>query len=182
MPLQALVEDLRVAVPPQRFRPLRVAFSVVIVPRIRALVDLRVGQLLYRRGLRPLATILQARVLRYSGADINCGAVMGPGLSLVHSSGVVIGDKVVAGAHLRVFQGVTLGDRGMGEEGQPTIGDDVTIFAGALVLGPITLGDRVVVAANSLVLSDVPADHLAYGAPAVSRPLSDRSSSRTRAV
>ena len=50
--------------------------------------------------------------------------------------------------------------------GQPRLGDDVTIGAGACVLGPITVGDRAVVAANAVVLEDVPADSLVAGIPA----------------
>lgn len=170
MHLRYVFEDLRESVPPQRLRLFKVAFSVLAVPRIRALVSLRIGQAMYHTGLRPLATYVQGRILGSSGADLSCGAVIGPGFCLPHTAGVVIGDNVVAGARLRVYQGVTLGDRGVGEEGQPTIGDDVTIFAGALVLGPVKIGNGAIVAANSLVVDDVPPHHLAYGAPAVTRP------------
>jgi serine O-acetyltransferase len=60
---------------------------------------------------------------------------------------------------------VTLGDR-RPFGGQPVLGDDVTVGAGACVLGPITIGDRVLVAANAVVLDDVPDDSVVAGAPA----------------
>jgi serine O-acetyltransferase len=77
----------------------------------------------------------------------------------------VVGGGVVAGARLTLHQNVTLGDRHP-YGGQPQLGDGVTIGAGACVLGPITVGDRAVVAANAVVLEDVPADSLVAGIPA----------------
>ncbi|WP_369406765.1 hypothetical protein [Blastococcus haudaquaticus] len=54
---------------------------------------------------------------------------------------------------------------------QPTLGDDVTVFANASILGPVSIGDGAVVAAHSLVVRDVPPRHLAVGAPATLKPL-----------
>lgn len=114
---------------------------------------------------RPLALILSSRILSISGAEIQPGASIGPGLVLKHTTGVVVGERVTAGERLTLHQNSTLGDR-IPYGGQPTLGDDVTIGAGACVLGPITLGDRVIVAANSVVLEDVPDGCTVAGAPA----------------
>ncbi|HMR48172.1 MAG TPA: serine O-acetyltransferase [Arachnia sp.] len=114
---------------------------------------------------RPLALMLSSRILSISGAEVQPGAHIGPGLVLKHTTGVVVGERVVAGERLTLHQNSTLGDR-TPYGGQPVLGDDVTIGAGACVLGPITLGDRVIVAANSVVLEDVPDDCVVAGAPA----------------
>lgn len=107
-----------------------------------------------------------------TGADLAWQASVGPGLRLYHPTGVVLGPDVVAGAGCVLQQGVTLGsvrERGRMADGRldsPVLGDDVTVGAGARVLGPISVGDRSIVGANAVVLADVPADHLAVGVPA----------------
>ena len=68
----------------------------------------------------------------------------------------------MAGDNLVVYQGVTLGHTGKGD-GQPRIGDNVRIGAGAKVLGPVTIGDGAWIGANAVVLGDVPAGAVATG-------------------
>ncbi|WP_432541747.1 serine O-acetyltransferase [Kineococcus sp. SYSU DK002] len=170
-PLAALRGDLEHMVEPQG-RPTRswlpdVAARVALVPRVRAVVQLRAAQVLAPR-FTPAALLLQARALRSAGAEISPFARIGPGLCLMHSTGIVIGPDVRIGRGLRIYQNVTLGDGST--PGQPTIGDDVTISAGACVLGGVTVGDRAVIGANAVVTRDVPADHVAVGVPATSRP------------
>jgi serine O-acetyltransferase len=107
-----------------------------------------------------------------TGADLAWQATVGPGLRLYHPTGVVLGPDVVAGERCVLQQGVTLGavrERGVMADGRmdsPLLGDDVTIGAGARVLGPVTLGDGSIVGANAVVLTDVPPGHLAVGVPA----------------
>lgn len=144
-----------------------VAVRTAVVPRVRAVVLLRASQVVARRS-SILALALQARALRASGAEISPQAEIGPGLCLMHSSGIVIGPQVRIGRGARIYQGVTLGDGS--RPGQPTIGDDVTIGAGAAVLGGITVGDRVTIGAGAVVTKDVPSDSVATGSPATHRP------------
>ncbi len=107
-----------------------------------------------------------------TGADLAWQASVGPGLTLYHPTGVVLGPDVVVGRNCVLQQGVTLGavrERGRMHDGRmdsPVIGDGVTVGAGARVLGPISLGDASVVGANAVVLVDVPPGHLAVGVPA----------------
>jgi serine O-acetyltransferase len=98
-------------------------------------------------------------------SELRPTSTIGPGLVLKHTTGIVVGGEVVAGARLTLHQNVTLGDR-RPYGGQPRLGDDVTLGAGACVLGPVTVGDRVVVAANAVVLDDVPSDSVVGGIPA----------------
>ena len=97
-----------------------------------------------------------------TGCDISSSARIGPGLRLPHPSGVVVGPGTVVGADCEIAQHATLGS----QSGEPTLEDGVRIGAGAVVLGPVRLGTGARVAANSVVMADVPAGRLAVGAPA----------------
>jgi serine O-acetyltransferase len=135
---------------------------LLLYPRFRAVVAFRMSSWCWRHRLRPVALWLQARTIRSAGAEIHPAADLGPGFALVHSVGIVVGHEVVAGRNLALYQGVTLGpSRPQG--GQPKIGNDVRIDAGAKVLGPVAIGDRARIAANSMVLGDVPAGVAAQG-------------------
>lgn len=110
-----------------------------------------------------------------TGADVAWQASIGPGLRLYHPTGVVIGPYVTIGRDCRIQQGVTLGGLG-GDDGEaaeghsPVLGDAVELGAGAKVFGAVTIGDRARVGANAVVTRSVPADHVAVGIPAQSRP------------
>lgn len=150
--------------PPAR-RWARSVGNLLLYPRMRAVVWFRLSHCLWRaRWLRPFALWIQAHVIRTAGAEIHPAAVLGPGLMLLHSVGIVVGHEVVAGRDLVLAQGVTLGHRD--GPGQPCLGDRVRVSAGSSVLGPVTLGDDAVIAAGAVVLTDVPAAHLAAGVPA----------------
>jgi serine O-acetyltransferase len=99
-----------------------------------------------------------------SGIELNREATIGEALHLIHAGNIKIHPACVIGNRVGIMHDVTLGE---GERpGAPTIGDDVFIGAGAKVLGPIKIGNRVRIAANSLVISDVPDDCTAVGVPA----------------
>lgn len=133
-----------------------VVLKALLLPAVRGAVWLRVAQACANAKLTPLALFYQGRVQRVSGADIHPRASIGPGLCLMHSVGIVIGPAVRIGRDARIYHGVTLGDGFV--PGQPTVGDFVTIGAGASVLGGVTIGDRVVIGAGALVTRDVPDD------------------------
>ena len=84
-----------------------------------------------------------------------------------HGMGVVIGETAEVGDDVMLYHGVTLGGRSMQRvKRHPTVGDRVTIGAGARVLGPVYIGDDVQIGANSVVVKDVPAGAIATGIPA----------------
>lgn len=100
-----------------------------------------------------------------SGILFNREATVGKDFHLVHSGNIKIHPKCVIGDRVGIMQDVTLGTAAE-RDGAPTIGNDVFIGAGAKILGPVKIGDRARVAANSLVVTDVPADTTAIGVPA----------------
>ena len=81
--------------------------------------------------------------------------------------GIVIGETAEIGDDRLIYHGVTLGGTGkdVGKR-HPTIGNNVLIGTGAKVLGPLKIGDNSRVAANSVVLRDIPPDSTAVGVPA----------------
>jgi serine O-acetyltransferase len=166
-PLRALLHaDLTAMAEGEPVGGLQLLLRLLVHARWRAVVGFRLAQRCMRsRATRPLALWLADRVLAFSGAELKPASTIGPGLVLKHTTGLVVGADVVAGAHLTLHQNVTLGDR-RPFGGQPTLGDNVTVGAGACVLGPITIGAGAVVAANAVVLSDVPPGAVVAGAPA----------------
>jgi serine O-acetyltransferase len=148
----------------------KVLGKLLITPQVQVVVLFRLGHALAGTPLRPLAFVLRSWGLMISGAEIHPDAQIGPGMSLMHSSGVVIGGGVVAGKGLRMAQGATLGEPAGGgadaNRGFPTLGDYVSLGAHAVVLGSRSLADGCVVGANSVVTRDVPELTVVVGAPA----------------
>lgn len=171
--LSTIEADLRANVDATRRIGLRfwlwVLAKAAFAPQVHVVVLHRFASALRGTPLAPLAYLLRTVGLAWSGAEIHPDARLGPGFALVHSSGVVIGAGVRAGARCRVHQGVTLGEPGLGEPGRagfPTLGDDVLLGAHAVVLGARRVGDGAVVGANSVVTADVPAHAIVAGSPA----------------
>jgi serine O-acetyltransferase len=138
-------------------------------PNMRAVITYRIAHALSHRGLTPLAMLLRARALRRSGAEIHPLATIGPGFHLVHSSGVVIGTFAVIGRNCHVHQSVTIGPPREGQPGEEFthVGDDVTVGAGAVILGGVTVGDGAFIGANAVVTKDVGKYEIVAGVPAV---------------
>lgn len=99
------------------------------------------------------------------GSEIAMAAKIGGGLYVPHPYGIVVGSARI-GRNMHLLQNVTIGRKSREEPGDPMFGDDVTVSAGAVLLGPITIGDGAVIGANSVVLKDVPPRALAIGIPA----------------
>ena len=121
--------------------------------------------------LRLLARLLSQTVRAVTGVEIHPGAQLGRRLFIDHGMGVVIGETAVVGDDVLLFHGVTLGGRSMRRgKRHPTLGDNVTVGAGAKVLGPVQIGSGAQIGANAVVITDVPADYIAVGIPAKIRP------------
>src|SRR6476659_5850452 len=122
-------------------------------------------------SLKLVARLLSQTVRSVTGVEIHPGAQLGRRLFIDHGMGVVIGETAVVGDDVLLFHGVTLGGRSMRHgKRHPTLGDGVTVGAGAKILGPISIGSGVQIGANAVVITDVPTDHFAVGIPAKIRP------------
>ena len=102
-----------------------------------------------------------------TGIEIHPGAKIGRRLVIDHGMGIVIGETAEIGDDCLIYHGVTLGGTGKDRgKRHPTIGNNVLIGTGAKVLGPFKVGDNSRIAANSVVLSEIPPDSTAVGVPA----------------
>ena len=140
----------------------------LLYPGLHAVWAHRVSHALWRRRLRLLARA-GSQVSRWlTGIEIHPGATIGRRFFIDHGMGVVIGETAEIGDDVMLYHGVTLGGRSLarGTKRHPTVGDRVTIGAGARVLGDIEIGDDVQIGANSVVVKPVPAGAVATGIPA----------------
>ena len=134
---------------------------------VHAVIFHRVSHWLWVHKLRFLAR-LNSQIARHcTGIEIHPGAAIGKRLVIDHGMGIVIGETAEVGDDCLIYHGVTLGGTGKDQgKRHPTIGNNVLISAGAKVLGPFRVGDNSRIAANAVVLSEVPADATAVGIPA----------------
>ena len=101
-----------------------------------------------------------------SGIEIHPGATIGKGLFIDHGMGVVIGETAEVGDNVTLYQGVTLGGTSLNKgKRHPTLEDGVIVGSGAKILGPFTVGKNARVAANAVVLKEVPAGVTVVGIP-----------------
>ena len=126
-------------------------------------------------ALRGAARVLSQLTRFLTGVEIHPGATIGRRFFIDHGMGVVIGETTEIGDDVMLYHGVTLGGRSL-EHGKrhPTVGDRVTLGAGAKVLGPVQIGNDSAVGANAVVTHDVPPESIATGIPAVIRHRNDR--------
>ena len=120
--------------------------------------------------LRGPARVLAQLTRFLTGIEIHPGATIGRRFFIDHGMGVVIGETAEIGDDVMLYHGVTLGGRTLQQvKRHPTIGNRVTIGAGAKVLGPVHVGDGSAIGANAVVTRDMPAESIATGIPAVVR-------------
>ena len=140
---------------------------LLLYPGIKAVRSHRLAHWCYRHNLKFLARAISQRSRRRTGIEIHPGATIGRRLVIDHGMGIVIGETAEIGDDCLIYHGVTLGGTGkdVGKR-HPTIGNNVLIGTGAKVLGPIKVGDNSRIAANSVVLREIPEDSTAVGIPA----------------
>ncbi len=136
-------------------------------PGLWAMFFYRISHALYKKGLRFLPRFISAMGQFLTTIDIHPAAQMGRRVFIDHGMGVVIGETVIIGNDVVIYQQVTLGGVSTSKgKRHPTLENNVVIGAGAKVLGNITIGDNSKVGANSVVVKDVPSDCTAVGIPA----------------
>ncbi len=135
-------------------------------PGFQAVVAHRISHSLWNNHLKFPARLLShfSRIL--TGIEIHPGARIGKGFFIDHGMGVVIGETSEIGDNVTVYHGVTLGGTSYTRDKRhPTVKDNVTIGAGAKILGPLTIGENSKIGANSAVIKDVPPDSTVVGIP-----------------
>ena len=170
--VDSVVEDLDAAIARDPAATGRMQM-LLVSPGLHAIWAHRVAHKMWQRPKGKLpARLLSQWVRARTGVEIHPGATIGRRFFIDHGMGVVIGETSEVGDDVMIYHGVTLGGRTLAKgKRHPTIGDGVTIGAGARVLGPIDVGDGAQIGANSVVVHDVPADAVATGVPAKSRRL-----------
>ena len=139
----------------------------LLYPGVRAVRSHRFAHWFYVRGHTFIARWISQRSRKRTGIEIHPGAVIGKRLVIDHGMGVVIGETAEIGDDCLIYHGVTLGGTGKDAgKRHPTIGNNVMVSCGAKVLGPFKVGDNSRIAANAVVLSEVPPNCTAVGAPA----------------
>lgn len=136
-------------------------------PCITAVIHHRIAHELYLLGAPLVARIIAEAAHSRTGIDIHPGARIGESFFIDHGTGVVIGQTAIIGDRVRIYQAVTLGARSFHTDAEgrlvkdrprhPIIEDDVTIYAGATILGRITVGRGSVIGGNVWLTRSVPA-------------------------
>ncbi len=131
---------------------------VLSYPGLKAITIHRISHELYAKNVPLLPRMMSEYAHSQTGIDIHPGAKIGKSFFIDHGTGVVIGETCTIGDNVKIYQGVTLGALSFPKdaEGQiikglkrhPSIEDDVTIYAGATILGDISIGKGAVVGGN----------------------------------
>ncbi len=134
---------------------------------LHAIIMYRAAHWFHTRKMFVIARCISQFARFLTGIEIHPGAKIGKGFFIDHGAGVVIGETTEIGDNCLVYQGVTLGGTGK-EKGKrhPTLGNNVMVGSGARVLGPFKVGDNAKIAANAVVLEEVPPNCTAVGVPA----------------
>jgi len=135
-------------------------------PGLHALWLHRIAHFLWQHRLRLLARILSHSNRFLTGIEIHPGAQIGRRFFIDHGASVVIGETTEIGDDVLVYQGVVLGGTTLEKKKRhPTVGNNVVIGAGAIVLGPITLGNDSRIGSGSVVVKSVPPGTTVVGIP-----------------
>ena len=134
-------------------------------PGYKAILLYRIAHILFEKNQKLEARIITEYGHSNTGIDIHPGAKIGSPFFIDHGTGIVIGETTIIGNYVRLYQGVTLGalspkqgQKIKGVKRHPNILDNVTIYAGATLLGDITIGENTVIGGGVFITEDVPAN------------------------
>ncbi|MFH1380426.1 MAG: serine O-acetyltransferase [bacterium] len=146
----------------------RGVFEVLFTyPGLHALWLYRISHVFYRCRLYTFARIISHAGRFLTGIEIHPGAIIGKRFFIDHGMGVVIGETAEIGNNCLLYQGVVLGGTSTRKEKRhPTLGNNVVVGAGAIILGAVQIGAGAKIGAGSVVLNDVPCGATAVGVPA----------------
>ena len=141
--------------------------TIFCYPSMHAMFHHRIAHELYTLKVPVIPRIISEMAHSRTGIDIHPGATIGEDFFIDHGTGVVIGETCILGRNCRLYQGVTLGALSFpknpdgtltkGIPRHPVLEDNVTVYAGATILGRVTIGAGAVIGGNVWITSDVPA-------------------------
>ena len=140
--------------------------NVCLNPSFYLIVFFRLSSFLKSHHIHIIPQIITFIESIIFSSSIHHSAKIGPGLLIPHSFCIVIAGEAEIGNNATIFHEVTIGGNAKKQDGAPKIGNNVTMYAGAKILGPINIGDNVRIGANSVVLNSVPDNVLTVGNPA----------------
>ena len=163
---------------------------ILTYPGVKAVFFHQISNFFYKAGFDLVARIISQTVRFFTGIEIHPGAKIGKNLFIDHGMGVVIGETSEIGDNVTIYHAVTLGgsspsidsERQRHEKRHPTIGNDVVIGSGAQIIGPIKVGNNARIAANAVVVKDVPENATMVGIPAKAVKLENQGSFRPYGV
>ena len=163
--VSAIRRDVKSAL--ERDPAARSAFEILLLyPGLHAVWFHRITHWLWTRNAKLPARWISQLARGLTGIEIHPGATIGSGLFIDHGMGVVIGETSEIGSDVTLYHGVTLGGTSLSKgKRHPTIGDRVTIGAGAKVLGNISIGSDSRIGANAVVVKSVPENSVVVGVP-----------------
>lgn len=133
---------------------------------LHAQISYRFSHWFYKHHMQFIARWISQGSKRRTGIEIHPAATIGRRLVIDHGTGIVIGATAEIGDDCLLYQGVTLGGTGHAHgKRHPTLGNNVMVGCGAKVLGPFKVGDNAKIAANSVVLREVPPNCTVVGIP-----------------
>ena len=133
----------------------------------QGLATYRAANCLWKNNRHTMALFFQNRASEIFGVDIHPAAEIKGGVMIDHATGVVIGETTTIDENVSIYQGVTLGGKGLDiGDRHPKIQSGVSIYASSTILGNIIIGENSTVAAGSLVLKDVEPNTRVAGIPA----------------
>ena len=139
---------------------------LILYQGVHATLYHRLAHWLYCHNWRFLARFVSQWSRFWTGIEIHPGAKIGRRFVIDHGMGIVIGETAEVGDDVLLYHGVTLGGTGKDHgKRHPTIGNNVLIGCGAKILGPFKVGDNSRIAANSVVLREVPEGATVVGVP-----------------
>lgn len=139
----------------------------LLYPGVHATMYHQAAHFCYCHKMKFLARTISQWSRFWTGIEIHPGAKLGRRLVIDHGMGIVIGETAEVGDDCLIYHGVTLGGTGKDQgKRHPTIGNNVLLSTGSKVLGPFKVGDGARIAANAVVLKEVPENATAVGVPA----------------
>ncbi len=147
---------------------------ILTYPGVKAVFFHKVANFFHIAGFHLLARVISQLSRFFTGIEIHPAAKIGSNLFIDHGMGVVIGETSEIGDNVTIYHAVTLGgispsidsERQRYEKRHPTIGNDVVIGSGAQIIGPVKIGNGSRIAANAVVVNDVPENSTMIGVPA----------------